>query len=177
MHIGASADSRSYELATDTGQNILVLGGMTLLGLIILMVLCVYLFASVLSRGSLRAPTEAGSWREASVACVTVALALYVYGVLCVLRLENAYHTCTLERFGDPNGSGSLSVTLTDSEDSLVPVGSVCEWTDGYTLDFVPWFVNPAIGVLLAAAVGSAVLAVMHREDATADEGRSARPE
>lgn len=167
IHISAGADSRSYELATETGQHSLLLVAMALLGLIILMVLCVYLFASVLSRGSLRAPTEAGTWRDASVACVTVALALYVYGVLCVLRLENAYHTCSLERFGRPDGHGP-SPTLTVAEDSLVPVGSVCEWSDGYTLDFVPWFVNPAIGVLLVAAVGSAVLAVMHREDATA---------
>ncbi|MGW7357284.1 hypothetical protein ACWGI0_11805 [Streptomyces sp. NPDC054802] len=38
-------------------------------------------------------------------------------------------------------------------EDSLFPVSSVCRWFDGYTHDFVPAFVNPAIAGLLGLAV------------------------
>lgn len=160
MHPIAAASesvSESVQLATETGQNFATAGMIVLLGLIVLTVLCVYLFSTAIARGRRRPSTPGGMFRDAAVLCATVALALYVYGVMCYLRLESAYHTCMLERYGSPGTAGTPAFET--NEDSLLPVSSTCTWSDGYTLDFVPAFVNPAIALLLAAALASGVVA------------------
>lgn len=100
------------------------------------------------------------AWAAGAFALLAAAAACYTVGLFTVLRLESAYHTCTQERFHFPDGAGIPR--LTDAEDSLLPLGSVCAWEDGTVLDRVPAFVNPALALLTAAAAVCAALA-LHR--------------
>ncbi|MGW7363078.1 hypothetical protein ACWGI8_06500 [Streptomyces sp. NPDC054841] len=112
----------------------------------------------MIARRGLRAPTTAGTFRDVAVLCATVALALYVYGVMCYLRSGTASYTCMLERYGASGISGTPP--LESNHDSLIPVSSTCTWSDGYTLDFLPFFVTPVAAVLLVIAVCSVGLAL-----------------
>ncbi|MEW2634639.1 hypothetical protein AB0903_24100 [Streptomyces sp. NPDC048389] len=153
----------TVRLATDTGQNSLVLFGIVILGLLVLNTLCVYLFPAFAARRRFRAPTLAGTLRDVALMCVTVALAVYLFGVVCTIRLENEWYTCGPQRYG--YSSSVDRPDLANMEDSLFPVSSVCRWSDGYTHDFVPAFVNPAIFTLLslaAIAIVAATAAVAH---------------
>ncbi|MFI1398920.1 hypothetical protein [Streptomyces sp. NPDC020681] len=152
-----AALSPAVRLATDTGQNpvsmlIVIVAVPALLGL------GAYLLPPFVTRRS------AVTWRDVAVLCGTAALAVYAYGVLCCLRLESAYHACMIERYGRPEMPGTPP--LTSNHDSLIPVSSTCTWADGRTLDFVPWVVNPAVVVLLLAAVASGAVAVRRRAEA-----------
>lgn len=145
-------------LATDTGQNGVAVLGIIVLGLLVLIMLCAYLFPTFIARRGFAAPTLPGTLRDMAVVCVTVALSLYVYGLMCYIRLENESYTCVTERYG--NSSGNAGARLERMQDSLFPVSSACHWSDGYTHDFVPAFVNPAITVLLSLAVIAAGVAL-----------------
>ncbi|MFF3453051.1 hypothetical protein ACFYXH_01755 [Streptomyces sp. NPDC002730] len=150
----------TVQLAADTGQNGVAALGMIVLGLLVLIMLCAYLFPTFIARRGFAAPTLAGTLRDIAVVCVTVALALYVYGLMCYIRLENESYTCATERYG--YSSGNAGARLERMQDSLFPVGSTCRWSDGYTHDFVPAFVDPAITVLLSLAVIAAGVALGH---------------
>ncbi|GAA2384758.1 hypothetical protein GCM10010420_03840 [Streptomyces glaucosporus] len=138
-------------LATDTGQGplhwLLLLAGPTAAAVLL-----------AAARGLRRRGSRRGAWAGRSASLLAGAVACHTVGVLFMLRLENAYHTCNEERFGFPDGSGIPP--LVENEDSLFPVGSVCTWADGHTVDLVPWFVNPATGLLLAGAAVCAALAL-----------------
>ncbi|MEU0392882.1 hypothetical protein ABZ208_08940 [Streptomyces sp. NPDC006208] len=144
--IPISADPGPVQLATDTGQNSLVALAVILCGMLTLIALCAYLLPRIIRRGSFRAPTLAATLRDAAIVCATLALAVHVYGLMCYLRLENEFYTCGPLRRAAP-------ADFLGMDESLVPVSSVCRWSDGYTHDFVPAFVNPAIATLLALAV------------------------
>ncbi|MER7661315.1 hypothetical protein [Streptomyces sp. NPDC096193] len=144
-------DTGQNVLATDTGQNLPATALVVVLGVIALFPLCGHLVTTVIARRGLRAPTGPGTARTVALWCLTLALGLYVYGVLCCVRLENAYHACMLERYGRPGLSGGPA--LVSNHDSLFPVASTCTWSDGYTLDVVPFFVNPLTAVLVCGAV------------------------
>lgn len=152
-----TATPGTVQLATDTGQNPVALLGIVILGVLVLITLCVRLFSAFAARGRSGAPTLAGTLRDVALMCVTVALAIHLFGVLCSLRLENEWYTCGPQRYG--YSSPVDGPELKDMEDSLFPVSSVCRWSDGYTYDFVPAFVNPSIAVLLVLAVLSVLAA------------------
>lgn len=155
-----STTTETVRLATDTGQNGMAALGLVVLGLLVLITLCAYLFPTFVARRGFAAPTLPGTLRDLAVVCVTVALALYVYGLMCFIRLENESYTCVTERYG--NSSGNAGAHVERMRDSLFPVSSTCHWSDGYTHDFVPAFVNPAISVLLFLAVIAAGVALGH---------------
>ncbi|UYQ66619.1 DUF6415 family natural product biosynthesis protein [Streptomyces peucetius] len=143
----------AVHLATDTGQNSVVVFGIVILGLLVLITLCVYLFPAFAARGRFSAPTLAGTLRDVALVCVTVALAIYLFGLMCTVRLENEWYTCGPQRYG--YSSPVDRPGLENMEDSLFPVSSVCRWSDGYAYDFVPAFVNPVVFTLLSlAAIG-----------------------
>ncbi|MEU0371357.1 hypothetical protein ABZ070_14050 [Streptomyces sp. NPDC006283] len=165
----------TVQLATDTGQNAVAAFGIVILGVLVLITLCAYLFPAFAARGRFGAPTLAGTLRDASLVCVSVALAIYLYGLLCYIRLENEWYTCAAQRYG--YSSSVDRPNLERMQDSLFPVSSVCRWSDGYTYDFVPAFVNPAITALLFLAVIAAGAALGHagaRRD-LAGQGRAPR--
>ena len=155
-----STAPETVRLATDTGQNGVAVLGIIVLGLLVLITLCAYLFPTFIARRGFAAPTLPGTLRDVAVVCVTVALALHVYGLMCCIRLENESYTCATERYG--NSSGIARANLERMQDSLFPASSTCNWSDGYTHDFVPAFVNPAIAVLLFLAVIAAGVAIGH---------------
>jgi hypothetical protein len=147
----------TVHLATDTGQNPVVLFGIVILGVLVLITLCVYLFPAFAARGRFCAPTTAGTLRDVAVMCVTVALGVYLFGVMCVIRLENEWYTCGPQRYG--YSSTVDRPNLENMRDSLFPVSSVCRWSDGYAYDFVPAFVNPTVFTLLSLAAIAAIAA------------------
>ncbi|MFF3685550.1 hypothetical protein [Streptomyces sp. NPDC002187] len=153
--IPISADPGAVQLATDTGQNSLAALAIILCGMLMLITLCAYLLPAFVRRGRLRAPTLAATLRDAAIVCATSALAVHVYGLMCYVRLENEFHTCGQLRPAAP-------ADFLGMDESLFPVSSVCRWSDGYTHDFVPAFVNPAIAVLLTLAVIAAGAALGH---------------
>ncbi|MEV6785736.1 hypothetical protein [Streptomyces sp. NPDC051098] len=124
-----ATDTGQNVLATDTGQNLPATALVVVLGVIALFPLCGHLVTTVIARRGLRAPTGPGTARTVALWCLTLALGLYVYGVLCCVRLENAYHACMLERYGRPGLSGGPA--LVSNHDSLFPVASTCTWSDG----------------------------------------------
>jgi hypothetical protein len=165
-----AAMPETVHLATDTGQNLLAAFGIVLLGLPVLIALCAYLFRRFAARNRSGAATRAGTLRDVAVLCATAALGTYLYGVLCYFRWENAWYTCLQQRYGYATPEGMAE--LEDTRDSLLPVGSVCRWSDGYTHDFVPAFVNPATAVLLVLAAVAAGAALGHAGTARRRAGR-----
>lgn len=159
----------TVQLATDTGQNSLAVLGLVLLGLLVLITLCVYLFPAFAARGRFGAPTLTGTLRDAALACVAVALAIQLFGLMCSVRLENEWYTCAQQRYG--YSSPADRPNLENMRDSLFPVSSVCRWSDGYTHDFVPAFVNPSITVLLVLAAVTGASAAFARAGARRDRG------
>ncbi|MEV4314093.1 hypothetical protein [Actinocrispum sp. NPDC049592] len=86
---------------------------------------------------------------------------LYVFGLMRLLHLENAYHTCTQARFGVPDDRGLPVFGRLDSD--VLPPRSVCTWVDGYTLDRVPWFVTPTMFVCLVVAAAASPVVISAR--------------
>ncbi|MEV4679459.1 hypothetical protein [Streptomyces kurssanovii] len=159
----------TVQLATDTGQNPLAVFGILILGLLVLITLCGYLFPAFVARGRLSASTPAGRLRDVALVCVAVALAIQLFGLLCSVRLENEWYTCAQQRYG--YSSPADGPNLENMRDSLFPVSSVCRWSDGYTYDFVPAFVNPSIAVLLVLAALTGAGAAVVRAGARRDLG------
>ncbi|WP_433572215.1 hypothetical protein [Streptomyces sp. CA-251247] len=168
-----ATDTGQSVLATDTGQNVMAAALVVVLGVIALFPLCGHLVTTAIARRGLRAPTGPGTARTVALWCLTLALGLYVYGVLCCVRLENAYHACMLERYGRPDVPGGPS--LVSNHDSLLPVASTCTWSDGYALDVVPSFVNPLIAVLVCGAVVAGAGALGWTRGAGRPRSRAAR--
>ncbi|MFJ8072652.1 hypothetical protein ACIQ7Q_01595 [Streptomyces sp. NPDC096176] len=167
----------AVQLATDTGQHGMAAFGIVILGVLVLITLSAYLFPAFAARGRFGAPTLAGTLRDVSLVCVSVALAIYLYGLLCYIRLENEWYTCATQRYG--YSSPVDGPNLERMQDSLFPVSSVCRWSDGHTYDFVPAFVNPAITVLLFVAVVLAGVALGHagaKRDLAGRAGRRQAP-
>lgn len=159
----------TVQLATDTGQNSLAVFGIVILGLLVLITLCAYLFPSLVARGRLGGATRTGTLRDVALVCVAVAMAIQLFGLLCSVRLENEWYTCAQQRYG--YSSPADGPNLENMRDSMFPVSSVCRWSDGYTHDFVPAFVNPSIAVLLVLAAVTGAGAAFARAGARRDFG------
>ncbi|WP_146252331.1 hypothetical protein [Streptomyces carminius] len=146
-------------MATDTGQSVLLLA---LLPAGLLVGCALLVLALWKGRGERR-----NVWAARSALLLAGAVACHTLGLLHVVRLESAYHDCTYERYGVHDKYGVPE--FTDSADRLFPVGSVCSWEDGVTIELVPRYVNPAVMVFLTGAFGCAVAAAARR-------GRHGRP-
>ncbi|ALC21367.1 hypothetical protein ACH46N_21165 [Streptomyces pristinaespiralis] len=168
-----TATPGTVQLATDTGQNPLAVFSLVILGLLVLITLCAYLFPAFVARGRFSASSRAGTLRDVALACVAVALAIQLFGLMCAIRLENEWYTCAQQRYG--YSSPVDRPDLGNMRDSLFPVSSVCRWSDGYTHDFVPAFVNPSIAVLLVLAAVTGAGAAFARAGARRDLGAAGR--
>ncbi|MGK4585985.1 hypothetical protein [Kitasatospora sp. HPMI-4] len=122
--------------------------------------LLVHLCAAMVRRGGLRVATPMSAWRDAAVGCFAAAAALYAFGLLkgC-RRVEDEPRVCGPARYGDPAESEVLP------KGSLLSLSSGRSWSDGYGIEFVPSFVNPAPALsLVGAAVAVLLGAVRHEQ-------------
>ncbi|NED11884.1 hypothetical protein [Streptomyces sp. SID9124] len=114
--------------------------------------------------------TAPAVWRDASLAAAGLALALYVWGCLHVLFLEDQEQAeqCELHR---PEGTPRLVGRRGD----FIPLRLVCEASNGHDYSVViPHYINPSIAVLLLLALAcGTVSALLHlgRRRATRKRG------
>lgn len=138
--------------------SILVAGAGTVLGL------TVYL-CSRFTRQVRQQYTAFAVWRDVSLATAAVALALYLWGCLHVLFLEDQEQGLECER-QRPEGTP----TLVGRRGDFIPLRLVCEASDGrdYSV-IIPDYINPTVAVLLlltlACALTSALL--QHKQRTT----------
>ncbi|MGW4229231.1 hypothetical protein ACWEF9_08065 [Streptomyces sp. NPDC004980] len=126
------------------GHDFATLFTVLLAGVPALLGLAVYL-CSRLSRRARRSRTPPAVWRDLSLAAAGATLALYLWGCLHVLFVEDQEQAQECER-NRPEGIPGLVGRRGD----FVPLRLVCEVSDGR--DFavlVPGYVNPALAVLL----------------------------
>ncbi|MFD4032481.1 hypothetical protein ACFWVP_18655 [Streptomyces sp. NPDC058637] len=129
---------------------VLLAGAPALLGL------AAYL-CSRLSRRARRSRTSlaVAVWRDLSLAAAGATLALYLWGCLHVLFVEDQELAQECER-NRPEGAPEMVGRRGD----FVPLRLVCEVSDGrdFTV-LIPGYVNPALAVLLSLALVCGVVA------------------
>lgn len=129
---------------------VLVAGALT--GLSILAFLC-----SRLTRQARELRTAPAVWRDASLAATALAIALYLWGCLHVLFLEDQEQAeqCELHR---PEGTP----TLIGRRGDFIPLRLVCEAANGRDYSVViPDYINPSIAVLLLLALAGVFVSVL----------------
>ncbi|MBT3167224.1 hypothetical protein HTV80_29630 [Streptomyces sp. Vc74B-19] len=108
---------------------------------------------SRLAKRARRRITPVRALRDASLTAVTVALALYLWGLLHVLLLDGQEQARECERHR-PEGVPELVGRRGD----FVPLRLVCEASDGRDYSVViPGYINPSVTVLLVLALVAAV--------------------
>lgn len=137
--------------------SILIAGAATVLGL------AVYL-CSRFSRAARRPRAPFAVWRDVSLATAGVALALYLWGCLHVLFLEDQEQAEECER-QRPEGTP----TLVGLRGDFIPLRLVCEASDGRDYSIViPDYINPTVAVLLLLALACALTsALLHQKQRT----------
>ncbi|MBF6044218.1 hypothetical protein GO001_03150 [Streptomyces sp. NRRL B-1677] len=137
---------------------ILMIGAATLLSLI--GYLC-----SRLTRPVLREYIPFRLWRDLSLLAAAAAIAVYLWGCLHLLFLEDQElaEKCELQR---PAGTP----TLVGRRGDFIPLRVVCEASNGHDYSIVvPGYVNPTVAVLLLLALTCALTsaALHHRQRTT----------
>jgi len=145
------------------GHNFAVLFSVLITGTVTVLGLTVYL-CSRFTRQAGRRYTSSAAWRDVSLATVAVALALYLWGCLHVLFLEDQEQAeeCERER---PEGTP----TLVGRRGDFIPLRLVCEASNGRDYSVViPDYINPSLAVLLLLAFACALTsAVLHHKRRT----------
>ncbi|MFF3261100.1 hypothetical protein ACFYWO_18240 [Streptomyces sp. NPDC002932] len=138
--------------------SVLIAGATTVLGLVLY--LC-----SRFTRQAWRRRTSQAVWRDVSLVMAALGIALYLWGCLHVLFLEDQEQAEACER-GRPEGVTALIGRRGD----FVPLRLVCEAAGGRDYSVViPSFVNPVLAVLLSVGLVCAlVAAILHRGRRTA---------
>ncbi|GHA90113.1 MULTISPECIES: hypothetical protein [Streptomyces] len=146
------------------GHDVGVLLVVLLTGAPALLGLTAYL-CSRLSPRARRRYTPPARWRDLSLAAAAAALALYLWGCLHVLFLEDQEQAMECER-NRPGGTPRLVGRRGD----FVPLRLVCETSDGSDFSVViPGCINPALAVLLLLTLGCGLVSVLlHRKRRTA---------
>ncbi|MET7552352.1 MULTISPECIES: hypothetical protein [unclassified Streptomyces] len=143
-------------------STVLVAGALTGLGIVAF--LC-----SRLTRQARDRRTPSAVWRDASLAATATALALYLWGCLHVLFLEDQEQAeqCELHR---PEGTP----TLIGRRGDFIPLRLVCEASDGRDYSVViPDYINPSIAVLLLLTLACIFVSVfLHLKQRTATRKR-----
>ncbi|GAA2538491.1 MULTISPECIES: hypothetical protein [Streptomyces] len=136
---------------------VLFAGAPTLIGL------TVYL-CSRLTRQARRRNTPFRTWRDVSLAAVAAGIALYLWGLLHILFLEDQEQAEECER-QRPEGTPALVGRRGD----FIPLRLVCETSDGRDYSVViPGYINPSLTVLLLLALLSAVASgLLHHKQRT----------
>ncbi|WP_230992905.1 hypothetical protein [Streptomyces endocoffeicus] len=96
-------------------------------------------------------------WRDVSLATITAALALYLWGCLHVLFLEDQEQAeaCERQRPAD-------IPRLVGRRGDFIPLRLVCEASDGRDYSVViPDYINPSIAVLLLLALACALVSAL----------------
>ncbi|MFI2077637.1 hypothetical protein [Streptomyces triculaminicus] len=136
---------------------ILVVGAVTLLSLI--GYLC-----SRLIRQTRRGYAPFGLWRDLSLLTLAAALAVYLWGCLHLLFLEDQElaERCERQR---PVGTP----TLVGRRGDFIPLRLVCEASNGHDYSIVvPGYINPTVALLLLLALTCALTsAVLHCKQRT----------
>ncbi|MFC5147665.1 hypothetical protein [Streptomyces aureoversilis] len=133
---------------------ILIAGTATLLGL------AGYL-CSRLTRQARRGCTPVRLWRDLSLLTAAVALAVYLWGCLHLLFLEDQElaERCERQR---PAGTP----TLVGRRGDFIPLRLVCEASNGHDYSVViPGYINPAVALLLLLALTCALISVVLHSD------------
>ncbi|MEV5334882.1 hypothetical protein [Streptomyces werraensis] len=145
------------------GHDTTVLFALLFTGAPALIGLTAYL-GSRLTRRSRRLITPVRACRDASLAAVAVALALYLWGLLHVLVLEDQEQAHECERHRPEGGSD-----LVGRRGDFVPLRLVCEASDGRDYSVVvPGYINPSVTVLLVLAlVAAAASGILHLKQRT----------
>ncbi|MFJ5274316.1 hypothetical protein [Streptomyces sp. NPDC088358] len=151
------------------GHDFAVLSAVLLAGPATLVAATVYL-CSRFTRQARRRRTPTAVWRDASLTAVTVALALYVWGCLHVLFLEDQEQAEACER-ARPAGVP----TLIGIRGDFIPLRLVCEASNGHDYSVViPHYINPTIAVLLLLSLACALVSArLHHEQRTATRPKS----
>ncbi|MZE80106.1 hypothetical protein [Streptomyces xinghaiensis] len=138
------------------GHDFAVLFTVLIAGMGALAGLTVYLFSRFTRQARLRS-TPSRTWRDVSLAAVTAGIALYLWGCLHLLFLEDQEQAeeCEHRR---PDGIPALVGLRGD----FVPLRLVCEASNGRDYAVViPDYVNPSIAVLMLLALLSATASVV----------------
>ena len=145
------------------GHNFAALFSISVTGTATLLGLTVYL-CSRFTRRARRRYTPFAVWRDVSLAMAAVALALYLWGCLHVLFLEDQEQAEECER-QRPEGISALVGRRGD----FIPLRLVCEASDGRDYSVViPGFINPSVAVLLLLALACALISVrLHHKQRT----------
>ncbi|MFH8450927.1 hypothetical protein ACH4CD_16970 [Streptomyces fungicidicus] len=111
-----------------------------------------------------RRSTPARAWRDVSLAAVAAGLALYLWGLLHILFLDDREQARECER-QRPAGTPALVGRRGD----FLPLRLVCEGSDGHDYSVVvPGYINPSLTVLLSLALIAAVASgLLHRKRRT----------
>ncbi|WHM37438.1 hypothetical protein [Streptomyces sp. BPTC-684] len=145
------------------GHNNTALFTILLVGAAILISLIGYL-ASRLARETRRQYTPITAWRDASLLAAAAALAVYLWGCLHVVFLEDQEQAeaCELHR---PAGTP----TLVGRRGDFIPLRLVCEASNGHDYSVViPGYINPSVATLLLLALaGALTAAVLHYKQRT----------
>ncbi|MFE7748604.1 hypothetical protein [Streptomyces sp. NPDC057428] len=131
---------------------VLIAGTSALLG-------CTAYLCSRFSRRARHLCTPSRVWRDLSLAAAAATLALYLWGCLHLLFLEDQEEAMECEP-NRPEGTPRLVGLRGD----FVPLRLVCETLDGR--DFavvVPGYVDPALVALLLLALGCGLVSVLLR--------------
>ncbi|MER5202869.1 hypothetical protein [Streptomyces sp. NPDC002825] len=146
------------------GHDVGVLLGVVFCGTAALAGLAAYLGSRLAPRAR-RRYTPARAWRDASLAAAGAGLAVYLWGCLHVLFLEDRAQAEACETHRPPGVPA-----LVGRRGDFLPLRLVCEASDGrdYTV-VIPAYVNPTVTVLLLLALLGAVTAaaLLHRRRRT----------
>lgn len=156
-------------LAGAPGLHFYRLTGAVLLLFALAALLLATLGKRVSRRGAVWAPGFAARCRETALYGLAASLGVYGAGLLFgFMQFGDAARVCSVTRFG-LTGQGHVLPT-----DRFFPLSHACFWPDGYTREFVPRYINPALGFFLTVTVlaGAAGLVVWLSER----RGRAAGP-
>jgi hypothetical protein len=119
---------------------------------------------SVLAARRTRAPGAATPLHALAAFAGAAALTAYVWGLLhvtgAVMESNGGAGSAPAPPCRMP-GYEDRALHVVDQSVSFLPLGFVCEMSDGdgYTTDDVPGYVNPAVAVLALTGAGSAIAA------------------
>ncbi|MFI2350397.1 hypothetical protein ACH492_25790 [Streptomyces sp. NPDC019443] len=145
------------------GHNFAALFPILIAGAVTVLSLTVYL-CTRFTRQARRRYTPFAVWRDVSLATTAVALALYLWGCLHVLFLEDQEQAEECER-QRPEGTP----TLVGRRGDFIPLRLVCEASDGrdYSV-IIPDYINPTVAVLLLLTLACALTsALLHQGQLT----------
>ncbi|AWT44590.1 MULTISPECIES: hypothetical protein [Streptomyces] len=145
------------------GHDTTVLFTLVLAGVPALIGLVAYL-GSRLTRQARRRYTSARTWRDVSLTAVAVGLALYLWGLLHILFLDDQEQAQECERHRPEE-----TPALVGRRGDFIPLRLVCEASDGHDYSVVvPGYINPSLTVLLLLALVAAMTSgLLHYQQRT----------